>query len=58
MREKIVIWCANHLPRTVAYWATIRVSVEGNNEYPGDQSVNEILERWRLVEGEPEDTDE
>lgn len=46
MSEKIVMWIANHLPRSVAYWSVIRVAVERNNEYPGEQSVNEILERW------------
>lgn len=45
-KERFVIWLAHKLPRSVAYWAYIRVAVEGNNEYPGDQKVMEPAQRW------------
>lgn len=45
--EKVVTWIAWRLPRSVAYWAYVRVATEGANEYPGDQKVYEPMQRWR-----------
>jgi hypothetical protein len=46
MTEKFWIWLSRKLPRALAYWAYIRVAVEGNTEYPGDQKVFEPMQRW------------
>ncbi len=40
------IWVAWLLPRRVAYWATIRLAVEGTEDYPGDRPVIEVLKSW------------
>ena len=44
--ERASVWVAWHLPRRVAYWATIRLAVEDNEDYPGDRTVIEVLDGW------------
>lgn len=50
MREKIVQWIAWRLPRSVAYWATIRVGAHATQVYPNtvvpDLTLMEALKRW------------
>jgi hypothetical protein len=51
-KERIVIWVAWHLPRSIAYWAYIRVATAGDKPgtpYPGnptEQSVIDPINRW------------
>jgi len=46
-KERLAIWLAWHLPRSVALWAYVRVATEGGVDYPADQKVTEPMERWR-----------
>jgi hypothetical protein len=46
-REKALMWLAWKCPREVAYWIGIRIAVEGHPDYPADQKIGEVLDRWR-----------
>ena len=51
MRERLVIWIAWHLPRRLAYWATIRVGVHATTGRWSSQVVPDLyyadaLKRW------------
>jgi hypothetical protein len=51
MRERFTIWIAWHLPRSVAYWCTIRVGVHATTGEYSRQLVPELaftdaLKRW------------
>jgi hypothetical protein len=50
-REKALMWVAWKCPRTLAYWITIRVAVENSPDYPAEQPVGEVLEKWRVKTG-------
>ena len=51
-KERIITWIAWHLPRSVAYWAYVRVATAGDEPgvpyglNPVDQRVDEPLKRW------------
>ena len=45
-RERVRIWLAWRLPRSVAYWAMVRVVTSDYDGDPTERSVVEALERW------------
>lgn len=51
MRKLIVSWIAWHLPKSVAYWAFIRVNVHAyrhnENAEMGTLTGQQILDAWR-----------
>ena len=54
-KDRIAIWIAWHLPRSIAYHAYARVAVAGDKPgqpYPGnpsDQMVTEPMKRWEAA---------
>jgi hypothetical protein len=44
-RENLAIAIARRLPKRVRYWAFIQTAVTGNNSYPGEQTVMEVMKR-------------
>lgn len=47
MKEKLIQWIVWRLPRSVVYWAMIRAANETREDYPAEQIVLDVLERWR-----------
>ena len=51
-KERFIIWLAFKLPRSIAYWAYIRVATAGDEEgmpyrwNPTAQNVMEPINRW------------
>lgn len=53
-KEKIIIWISWHLPKSIAYWATIRVGVHATTGEYSNQIVPELpfvdaLKRWETA---------
>lgn len=46
LKERFAMWVAWRLPKSIAYWAFVRVAVHDINEYPGDRSVHAAAEAW------------
>ncbi len=46
-REKALMAVAWKCPRELAYWIGIRIAVENSPDYPAEQKVGEVLEKWR-----------
>jgi hypothetical protein len=51
LRERVIVWIAWHLPRSIAYWSTIRVGVNATTGPHSAQNVPELhftdaLKRW------------
>ncbi len=44
--DKWALTVAHYLPRRVALWAFVRVTVEGCEDNPADQTVKEVMDRW------------
>lgn len=42
MRERIEMWVANHMPRRIAYYCTIRTAVVATTGEYSDQIVPEL----------------
>lgn len=55
MKERLAIWLAWKLPRSIAYWAYIRVATYKTTEAPmsyrnpTSQTIDEPMERWRAA---------
>lgn len=56
LRQRIAVWLAWKLPRSVAYWAAIRVATYATQGFPQWRhsrvdrlSVMTMLKRWHLV---------
>lgn len=45
-RERVLLWIAWRLPRAVAYWAAVRVMVEGYDENPAERPIVDALNDW------------
>lgn len=46
MKERLTVWLAGLLPRSLAYWALIRVATEGCEGNPCEQQCIEPAKRW------------
>ena len=46
MIEKFVIWVSWHLPRSVAYWAFIRVATEDQINDPPRRTCMQAADSW------------
>ncbi len=44
--DKLACTVAHYLPRRIALWAFVRVTVEGCEDNPVDQSLMAVMERW------------
>jgi hypothetical protein len=44
--ERIAIWLAWKLPRSLVYWCYVRMAIWGYGENPTEQSVIEPMKRW------------
>lgn len=52
-REKVVVWLAWHLPRSLVYWAAVRVVAHATTGRYGNEVVPAVvcvdaLQRWRV----------
>jgi len=47
-KDKLAIWIAWHLPRSITMWACVRVATAPGtrDDYPGEQSVIAALKNW------------
>jgi hypothetical protein len=45
--ESALATIAMHLPRDLVYWTVIMAAVEGHPDYPAEQTVNDVLKKWR-----------
>lgn len=45
-KYKLVTWLAWHLPRSVTYWAAVRVAVHDYDGDPGERTAVEMLDGW------------
>lgn len=50
-RERLIVWIAWHLPKSLAYWSTIRVGVNATTGEHSSQEVpalylTDALQRW------------
>lgn len=53
-REAALVWIAWHLPRSLAYWSTIRTGVHAttgafSNQVVPDLYYTDVLQRWALA---------
>ncbi len=46
IREKTLTWIAWRLPRSIAYWATVRVLVADYDGNPSERPVLDALNSW------------
>ena len=48
LREKVLLWMVwRLLPRSVAYWATVRVVTSDYPGNPGERTALDALRSWR-----------
>lgn len=47
-RERMWRWLARRVPRSLAYWCTIRVAARTlpTDQHPDDQTVTQMFRRW------------
>ena len=46
VREKFLVWIVWRLPRSVAYWATVRVVTSDYDDNPSDRTALDALNAW------------
>ncbi len=46
-RERLTIWLVWHLPRSLVYWAYVRVQTADYNGNPADRPATDAMQSWQ-----------